>query len=230
MPRREGSNPLDGDWGYAGSFVRDWRLVVGLRKPGGARKFSPPKVGARFGKLRVEGYVLGGRGGLRAVAVSCACDRANTYGVAPDNLRKGRSTRCNRCAKQKSGDSGKRYWGYADILPDDTHRKRLLNRIASCIQRCGNPQTASFPYYGGRGIHVWPQWVADRKEFLRYLLTLPGWDVPRLDLDRIDVNRGYEPGNLRFVTRRDNSLNRRTVLALQAEVDRLRCLLRGAPQ
>ena len=53
-------------------------------------------------------------------------------------------------------------------------------------------------------------------------MTLDGWDKPKLELDRIDVNKGYEPDNLRFVTRSENQRNRRSMQAMQKLVDELR--------
>jgi hypothetical protein len=50
-------------------------------------------------------------------------------------------------------------------------------------------------------------------EFLRYLVGLDGWDQPALQLDRIDNNGGYVPGNLRFVTRSVNMANKRRITA-----------------
>jgi hypothetical protein len=53
-------------------------------------------------------------------------------------------------------------------------------------------------------------------------MTLDGWDKPELDLDRIDVNKGYEPDNLRFVTRAENQRNRRSVQDMQKLIDELK--------
>jgi hypothetical protein len=53
-------------------------------------------------------------------------------------------------------------------------------------------------------------------------MTLNGWDKPELELDRIDVNKGYEPDNLRFVTRSENQRNRRSMQAMQKLVDELK--------
>jgi hypothetical protein len=53
-------------------------------------------------------------------------------------------------------------------------------------------------------------------------MTLDGWDKPELDLDRIDVNKGYEPDNLRFVTRAENQRNRRSMRDMQKLVDELK--------
>jgi hypothetical protein len=104
------------------------------------------------------------------------------------------------------------------VLPDDEQRERLLNRIASCISRCHNGGARHFPHYGGRGIFVHAAWRVDRSLFLRHLLTLEGWDRPEFELDRIDNDGGYAPGNLRFVSRGANVRNRRTVGKLQQRV------------
>lgn len=186
------------------------------------RKYPRPSVGDRFGELTVERLELGDAGGLKAVWARCSCGAVNP--VAVSNLRGGKSTRCNTCAKKATARGIKYYWGYADILPDDEHRRRLLNRIASCIRRCSCPTDAGFPNYGGRGITVW--WGKDKRAFLAYLITLEGWNLPHLELDRTDVNRGYEPGNLRFITKRQNQWNRRSVQELQKRIDELEARLR----
>jgi hypothetical protein len=53
-------------------------------------------------------------------------------------------------------------------------------------------------------------------------MTLDGWDKPKLELDRTDVNKGYEPDNLRFVTRSENQRNRRSVQDMQKLIDELK--------
>lgn len=121
-----------------------------------------------------------------------------------------------------------RRFGYAEIIPDEAHRERLLNRISAIYNRCHNPNDAGYHHYGGRGIWVYEPWLGNRAAFLAYLVTLDGWDQPHLQLDRIDNNRGYEPDNLRFVTPKQNVGNRRSVKSLQRRIQELeeevRCL------
>lgn len=107
--------------------------------------------------------------------------------------------------------------GFEAVCSDATHRERLLNRISAIIVRCTNPESNVYPDYGGRGITVYPEWLANRVEFLRYLVGLDGWDKPELQLDRIDNNGGYVPGNLRFVTRGQNMANKRRISAREVE-------------
>ena len=160
--------------------------------------------------------------------VRCTCG-AEPHTVDEHNLRAGRTARCPGCAKLATARSKKLYFGYADIVPDDEHRRRLLNRISAARNRCCNPRSRQWSTYGGRGITVCPGWLGGtpgRRAWLAYLVTLEGWDSPDLELDRIDNDTGYAPGNLRFVPREVNGRNRRTVRELQKELDALRAHLR----
>lgn len=191
------------------------------------RKIPVPSLGTRLGELTVTGYKVGPRGGLKGVLVRCSC-RALSHVVDFYNLTSGRTTRCDSCAKKAGHEKLKKYWGYADIVPDTRHRYRLLCRIASCIDRCENPESRNYKWYGARGIRVF--WGYDKRAFLAYVVTLSGWDNPFLELDRRDNAKGYEPGNLRFVPRSVNAGNRRTVTLLEKEIDDLRHRLRRAEE
>lgn len=73
--------------------------------------------------------------------------------------------------------------------------------------RCTNPRNAAWPDYGGRGITVCEAWLDDPTQFYRDMGPKPS---PAHELDRIDNNRGYEPGNCRWVLRTVNCRNRRS--------------------
>lgn len=195
------------------SIVRN--PVVGSAISGSRRKYPLPSIGHRSGKLTVTGYVAGTRGGVSALIVRCDCDEAE-YTVDNHNFKNFRSTRCPICAKRAS--SAKRYWVYSEAMADDGHRTRLLNRLASAITRCHSPTSRVFPHYGERGITVHQEWRDDRASFLRYVQTLEGWDNPAFEMDRINVDGHYEPGNIRFVSRSDNLRNKRRIADLEARI------------
>lgn len=130
-----------------------------------------------------------------------------------------KTTRCDKCAKITA--STKRYWAYKSAMDNDDHRTRLLNRFSSIVGRCRNPKNNKYADYGGRGISVCDEWMADRATFLAYVQTLEGWYKPELELDRICNDGNYEPGNIRFVTRKENISNRRSVRSLQKRIDAL---------
>jgi hypothetical protein len=79
-------------------------------------------------------------------------------------------------------------------------------RSWECMKsRCNNPADPSFPDYGGRGICVTSEW----DEFSQFLVDMG--DRPRgMTLDRIDVNRDYEPENCRWSGPKAQGRNKRT--------------------
>lgn len=95
-----------------------------------------------------------------------------------------------------------------DELTAEEHRG-MYKRWQNMLQRCHNPQNKRYADYGGRGIYVHDDWRAypeGFEAFLRYVGTPP---FKGAQLDRIDNDRGYEPGNLRWVTAEQNNRNRR---------------------
>ena len=71
--------------------------------------------------------------------------------------------------------------------------------------RCLQPGHHDHKNYGGRGITICPEW-ADFKTFLSDM----GEQPKGLTLDRIDNAKGYEPGNCRWATMKENQRNKRT--------------------
>ncbi len=81
--------------------------------------------------------------------------------------------------------------------------------------RCGNPDRSDYPYYGGRGITISEEFRTNFKTFFDYVSELPKFaDRERLKLtvDRIDNSGGYQRGNLRWATRKEQSANRRNTV------------------
>ena len=198
------------------SLVRD--AVVGSAISGSRRRYPLPSIGHRSGKLTVTGYVAGTRQGVKAIIVRCDCN-GTEYTVDHHNFKDFKSTRCPVCAKKAAAT--KRYWVYSEAMADDDHRTRLLNRLSSAITRCHSSSSRAYKHYGERGIRVCPEWRTDRTAFLRYVQTLDGWDNPTFEMDRVNVDGNYEPGNIRFVSRSDNLNNKRKVADLEARIRHL---------
>lgn len=79
----------------------------------------------------------------------------------------------------------------------------------SMKNRCFNRNNPSYAEYGGRGISIHPEWVNDFVAFFEHIGPRPS---PEHSLDRYPDNDGnYEPGNVRWATKKQQSENRRPI-------------------
>lgn len=86
--------------------------------------------------------------------------------------------------------------------------KSEYQALINARSRCTNPNVPCFADYGGRGIKVHPDWCG-RGGFDRFLAHIGPKPSPSLTLDRLDNDKGYEPGNVAWRSRKDQMANRR---------------------
>lgn len=84
--------------------------------------------------------------------------------------------------------------------------KEVLAVAVNAKQRCQNPRNKAYPDYGGRGIEF--RFVSVRAA-AEWVLDNLGTRPHDCSIDRIDNNRHYEPGNLRWATRSEQGQNKR---------------------
>lgn len=88
--------------------------------------------------------------------------------------------------------------------------------------RCLNPNSkTSYPKYGGRGITICDRWRDSFEAFLEDMGERP----EGTSIDRIDNNKGYEPGNCRWADKWTQSRNRRNVTLDMQRAEQIRDLL-----
>jgi hypothetical protein len=79
-------------------------------------------------------------------------------------------------------------------------RHPLYATWCNMMTRCYNPNYNGYHNYGGRGITVCERWH-DPAAFVGDVERLIGLCPPGLTLNRINNNRGYEPGNVEWASR-----------------------------
>lgn len=72
------------------------------------------------------------------------------------------------------------------------------------VERCNNPKNPAFKHYGARGISVCERWL----HFSNFVKDM-GERPEGLEIDRMDNDGNYEPGNCRWATRKEQLENKR---------------------
>lgn len=157
-------------------------------------------VGERFGRLTV--IALARRTDKDSIWL-CKCDCGTFKKVRRGDLRKGNARSCGCFRRERMTRHG--LGGKAN----GRRRHPLYRTWANIVQRCTNPTSKDYPYYGGRGIRIAPQWRANFAQFLRDVGEKPD---PDLSIDRINNDGNYEPGNVRWATKSEQRLNQRGVV------------------
>lgn len=125
----------------------------------------------------------------------CKCECGNIKTINGYNLGKGTNS-CG-CLAGKNIKHGETKF--------DTFSKEYRAWV-SIKRRCFYKPAVDYKYYGGRGISVAPEWVKSYESFLKHIGRAPSTEH---SIDRINVNGNYEPGNVRWATRKEQAKNKR---------------------
>lgn len=82
------------------------------------------------------------------------------------------------------------------------------NAWRSMLNRCCNPNSQRWEYWGGRGISVCPAW---REDFTVFLADMGERPSEKHSLDRIDNDGNYTPENCRWATAKAQRANQRGI-------------------
>src|SRR5882724_9746760 len=77
--------------------------------------------------------------------------------------------------------------------------------------RCSNPNNPYSHNYSGRGIGLHPEW---KISFLAFSDAIGPRPSSQYTVERIDNQKGYVPGNIRWATRKEQAHNMRKNIVL----------------
>ena len=97
-------------------------------------------------------------------------------------------------------------------MPDmTTHGKTKTSiycRWHHIKRRCTDPTHISYHNYGGRGITLCEEWF----DFSKFYSDMGDAPLPKMQIDRIDNEKGYSKQNCRWVSPRENCQNKRDTI------------------
>jgi hypothetical protein len=167
-------------------------------------------TGITINRLTVIGKPVGHRPwGSRLQLWACLCSCGQLVTARRDDLQSGHKKSCGCYRREHCREIGKQITHGHKVggVESPTHVT-----WRSMLDRCLNPQAANFGRYGGAGITVCEEW----KDFKRFLADV-GERPAGTTIDRIDGRLGYEPGNVRWATPREQAQNRRPRVSVESE-------------
>jgi hypothetical protein len=135
----------------------------------------------------------------------CACDcGSRPKAIRANALLWERSTNCG-CVRREKLIAVTR--SFCLSHGESQHSNFTAEYRAWCAMktRCTNRKTRLYHRYGGRGIRVCQEWVDSYEAFLAHVGRRPS---AKHSLDRIDNDGHYEPGNVRWATKKQQGRNR----------------------
>ena len=165
-------------------------------------------TGQRFERLLVlhEGEVRN-TGSRNIIYWTCKCDCGVVKDVRSASLMRGDIKSCGCYNKDVKKEWAKDLHKFRKNIVSSrkgAHKTREYHIWQSMKQRCYNPNSKIYPYYGGKGIGMCKAW---RESFDTFYNDIGKIQKP-LEIDRIDGDWHYEPNNVRITTHSVNVKNR----------------------
>ena len=147
------------------------------------------------------------------------CDHCGhkTYARRSGRIQKALESRCKACNDGKPTYEELKSL-QASVQLDGRTFHPLYATYQSMMDRCFNEKCKHYPNYGGAGISVCVRWIVDFWAFVDDVGEKPS---PEHTMDRVNPFEDYHPNNIRWATREEQMLNRRSSFVLLTEEERV---------
>lgn len=160
----------------------------------------------------VESYISPSKNKLRRAEFKCYCNKKFVANIS--SVKSGQVRSCG-CYKRERARAI-----MLEMNTKDNRSKLQYYRIwRSVIQRCYETKSATYKYYGGRGVKVCDEWL---NPFVFNNWLIENGYKKGLQIDRINNDGNYEPSNCRFVTPAENSQNKSNTILTPSIVSEIR--------
>lgn len=168
----------------------------------GRHRRADELCGKQFGRLTVLSFQGVNKNHHSVYLCRCSCGK--TVSVVRNALTTGNTGSCGCLNAQKAHETS---FKHGDASKNSPYVKLFYSWLLM-IDRCDNPNNASYHNYGGRGIQVYAKWK-DWNVFKHWAID-NGWKANSgLSIDRVDVDGDYEPDNCRWADAKTQSNNKR---------------------
>lgn len=171
------------------------------------RKKVSPLVGAHVGRLTVTTYL--GIGKYNKHYWGCLCECGESIILPTYRITGGKPVRSCGCLRKEALLHNRK-----DPTTHGLHKHKLYAVHQSMKQRCTNPKSQRWQYYGAKGVSVCEEWGNFQTFYI--WATVNGYQEG-LSIDRINPDGGYTPDNCRWITLSENT-RRSNVRDTRAEV------------
>lgn len=152
------------------------------------------KQGERFNLLTINKEVDRNNHGKRMVEVSCDC--GNVFVAIFSSVKHGRTMSCGCFRKKLLSER---------MTKHGSSKTRGYVCWRNMVKRCTSPNERDKNTYGPGKIGMDEKW----NDFDCFINDM-GEPGPKMQIDRIDNNKGYSKDNCRWVTPKENARNRST--------------------
>ena len=159
-------------------------------------------VGRKFGYLTV--IEEAGKNKHKQILWKCKCKCGKEVIATGNSLKRCETKSCGCYSAEKTKER---------MTIDHRSGTRLYKIYYCMLQRCYNENYPQYKDWGGRGITVCDEWKNDFTVFREWAMKNGYKDG--LSIDRIDVDRNYEPSNCRWATTKEQAINKRNTVRIE---------------